>query len=110
MTQYSTKSISVPCVTGTAVLTLHLLGLLIALTVCSVRSDMTVLNVHERAYIRTEIIRLVGRLAHKVTRDEEPLDGDETEAISIFFLAELDYIMGNITEEERDDRRKTSGI
>jgi hypothetical protein len=67
------------------------------------------LNERERAYVRLELIRLVGRLADKLTRDREPLDGDDTEDIARFFQLELDYTMGNITTDEwENERRKTS--
>lgn len=33
---------------------------------------------------------------------DEPLDGDQTSRLADYFLTELDYQMGNITEAEYD--------
>lgn len=35
-----------------------------------------------------------------ISANEEPLDGDETEAMACLFHIELDHQSGNITEEE----------
>ena len=53
-----------------------------------------------------EIAKQIAHIAHLFclhefdNRDQEPLDGDHTEELSVMLREELDYLNGNISEEE----------
>lgn len=47
------------------------------------------------------VIKIIEEIVERITfHFEEPLDGDETEAISKRFLLELDILQGNLTQDE----------
>jgi len=61
---------------------------------------------NEKNFAKQEIRKCVRRIQEKFRECEDtlPMDGDETENLAELFLIELDYVNGNITSSEYDDR------
>ena len=51
------------------------------------------------------IEELADRITEETARDNDPLDGDETELIGRLLWLELDLRQGNLTENEYEERK-----